>query len=342
MRQAVIALMDRLPYIGNLREQISSLSEQIRSLSEQIRSLREQIRSLSEQIRSLREQVTNLEEQVKLQGVFPAGHYYSPIPSKEDVLRYVKSKPPLTADIPGVRMNEQGQRRLLNDYSDFYGDLTFPEKQSPGHRYFYQNDFFSYSDAIFLHCFLRKYTPKRIVEIGSGFSSAVILDTVEGFASPKPEITFIEPYPDRLNSLLSDDDRRRVLLIDRKVQEVSLEIFRSLQSGDFLFIDSSHVVKCGSDLQLLLFEVLPYLQPGVFVHFHDVFYPFDYPSEWLIEGRYWNESYFLRAFLSWNDEWQVRFFNTYVHLAFADLIKEKMPLCAKNHGGSLYIQRVEG
>jgi hypothetical protein len=92
-------------------------------------------------------------------------------------------------------------------------------------------------------------------------------------------------------------------------------------------------------MQLLMFEILPRLQPGVFVHFHDVFYPFDYPSEWLTEGRYWNENYFLRAFLSYNSEWSIRFFNTYVHFMFGDLIKEGMPLCAKNTGSSLYIQR---
>ena len=63
-----------------------------------------------------------------------------------------------------------------------------------------------------------------------------------------------------------------------------MKLFSSLETGDFLFIDSSHIVKCGSDLQLLMFEILPLLQPGVFVHFHDVFYPFDYPSP-MVEGR---------------------------------------------------------
>jgi hypothetical protein len=286
--------------------------------------------------------IRNLRKQVESQGAFPAGHYYSPIPSKDDVLWHVKSGRPPTGDIPGIRMNEESQRELLDDYIHFYKDLKFPEKQTPGHRYFYDNDWFSYSDAIFLYCFLRKHMPKRIVEVGSGFSSAVILDTIEVFFSQRPEITFIEPYPNRLISLLRKDDRRQVTLVDKKIQEVSLDIFRSLQSGDFLFIDSSHVVKCGSDLQLLFFEIFPYLQPGVFVHFHDVFYPFDYPSEWLTAGRYWNENYFLRAFLSWNTEWQILFFNTYVHFMFGDLIKESMPLCAKNTGGSLYIQHVEG
>ena len=139
--------------------------------------------------------------------------------------------------------------------------------------------------------------------------------------------------------LFKEGDREQVRLIDSKIQEVPSEVLLTLESGDFLFVDSSHVVKCGSDLQVLMFEILPRLQPGVYVHFHDVFYPFDYPCEWLMEGRYWNENYFLRAFLSYNSEWSIKFFNTYVHFMYGDLIREKMPLCARNPGGSLYIQR---
>lgn len=282
--------------------------------------------------------IKNINEQVRKQGAFQAGHYYSPIPSEEDVLAYVKSRK-FNSELVGIELNEQSQHELLNEYVSFYKDLTFPKKQTPGRRYYYDNRWFSYSDAIFLYSFLRKYKPKRIIEIGSGFSSAVMLDTIDSFYSQRPNITFIEPYPDRLISLFREGDRQQVRLIDKKIQEVPSEIFLALESGDFLFIDSSHVVKCGSDLHLLLFEILPHLQPGVFVHFHDVFYPFDYPTHWLTDGRYWNENYFLRAFLSYNSEWSVKFFNTYVHYMFGDLIKEKLPLCAKNQGSSLYIQR---
>lgn len=118
-----------------------------------------------------------------------------------------------------------------------------------------------------------------------------------------------------------------------------IEVFTALDSGDLLFIDSSHVIKCGSDVQFLMFQVLPNLSKGVFLHFHDVFYPFDYPDWVLLEGRYWNELYFLRAFLSYNSEWKIYFFNTYVATVFKDYIQENMPLCLKNPGGSLYIQK---
>ena len=283
--------------------------------------------------------IKDLSGQLRKQEAFPAGHYYSPIPSKKDVLSYVRSRTTPPIDLPGINLNEKNQRDVLDEYTRFYPDLPFPEKQTTSHRYYYENRWFSYSDAIFLYSFLRKNAPKKIIEVGSGFSSAVMLDTIDGFFPQRPEITFIEPYPDRLVSLFREGDRKRVRLIEKRVQDVPNEVLLDLDSGDLLFIDSSHVVKCGSDLQLLMFEVLPRLQPGVFVHFHDVFYPFDYPAEWLTKGRYWNENYFLRAFLSYNSEWSIRFFNTYVHFMFGDLIKERMPLCAKNPGGSLYIQR---
>ncbi|QUV83706.1 class I SAM-dependent methyltransferase [Chloracidobacterium aggregatum] len=283
--------------------------------------------------------IRDLIQQVKNQGAFPAGHYYSPIPSKEEVLHYVQTRGTPKNELPGINLNEDEQLELLKEYISFYPDISFPEEQKSTHRYYYNNQWFSYSDAIFLHCFLRRYTPKRIIEVGCGFSSALILDTIEKFSFYKPEVTFIEPYPDRLLSLLREGDIERFRLIEKKVQSVQPDVFRALESGDLLFIDSSHVVKCGSDLQFLIFEVLPYLKPGVFVHFHDIAYPFEYPSEWLLEGRYWNENYFLRAFLSYNSEWSIHFFTTYVYFRFGDLIREKMPLCTKNPGGSLYIQR---
>jgi len=280
-----------------------------------------------------------LDEQTTQYGAYPPGHYYSPIPSRDDILSYIKSKRPPNDAIPGIELNKDRQYKLLRECINFYHDIPFPEKPTPGHRYYYDNPWFSYSDAIFLYCFLRKFTPKRIIEIGSGFSSAAMLDTIDSIFPQKPEITFVEPYPERLLSLLKDGDRKRIKLIDKKVQEVPPDVLLSLKSGDLLFIDSSHVVKCNSDLHFLMFEILPYLKPGVFVHFHDVFYPFEYPPEWLMEGRYWNENYFLHAFLMYNSEWQIIFFNTYIHYIFGDLIKEKMPLCTKNPGGSLYIQR---
>ena len=283
--------------------------------------------------------IKNLREQIRKQGAFPAGHYYSPIPSNEDVVAYVKFRKPPSSELLGINLNKEGQHALLNEYAEFYGDIPFSEQKTSSCRYYYKNSMFGYSDAIFLYSFLRKHKPKTIIEVGSGFSSAVMLDTVDSCFSEKPEMTFIEPYPERLISLFREKDKEQVRLIDRKVQDVSPDLFLALKSGDLLFIDLSHVMKCGSDLQFLMFEILPRLRSGVFVHFHDVFYPFDYLSEFLMDRIYWNEAYFLRAFLSYNSEWSIRFFNSYVNFMFGELTKKKMPLCAKDHGGSLYIQR---
>jgi hypothetical protein len=153
-------------------------------------------------------------------------------------------------------------------------------------------------------------------------------------------VTLIEPNCDRLLGLLKEDDREQVALVQDEVQNVPLSEFSSLGAGDLLFVDSSHVVKAGNDLYFLLFDVIPQLAEGVVVHFHDVFYPFDYRSEWLSMGRYWNEAYFLRAFMSYNCEWRIRFFNSYVGWRFGDYVAEHMPLCAKDTGGSIYIERL--
>ena len=235
------------------------------------------ISSLHEQVKKQEEYINSLREQVKKQGEFPAGHYHSPIPSYEDIHGYIKSREPQNIEVPDIKLNKEIQFKLLEEYSLFYDELPFPENQTPDIRYYYNQSWFCYADAIFLYSFLRKHTPGKIIEIGSDFSTAVMLDTIDRFFSHRPEITLVEPYPDRLKSLLKDHDNSYVNIIDKKVQDIPIQIFSTLEPGDFLFIDSSHVLKCGSDLELILFEILPLLSPGIFVHFHDDFYPFTYP-----------------------------------------------------------------
>ena len=180
---------------------------------------------------------------------------------------------------------------------------------------------------------------KRIVGVGSGFSSAVMLDTFDALGSEDYKITFIEPYPERLQSLVKIGADSRLVLHQEFLQKVNVDLFNSLEPGDLLFIDSSHVLKYRSDLHFILFNILPLLKPGVIVHFHDIFHQFEYPSDWLKEGRYWNECYFLRAFLSGNKEWKILLFNDYANRIFSEKIQDRMPLCQKNFGGSLYIEK---
>jgi predicted O-methyltransferase YrrM len=283
--------------------------------------------------------IKNLNNKINQQGFFDAGHYHSPIPDKNSIKELTINKRQISLSLQDIKINKKNQKAILNDYIQFYDSIPFPIDKNEKFRYYFNNDYFSYSDAIFLHSFLLYNKPKRIIEVGSGFSSAVILDTVEMFLSNKPEIIFIEPNLDRLNNLIFKRDEDNCKIINSVLQDTPLEIFSKLKSGDLLFIDSSHVVKYGSDLQMLFFNIMPILSKGVFVHFHDIFYPFEYPYEWLKKGIYWNEIYFLRAFLSYNNNWSIHFFNNYVAHEFEEIIEKKMPLCLKNTGGSIYIQK---
>ncbi|MSR74240.1 MAG: hypothetical protein EXS14_02050 [Planctomycetes bacterium] len=141
---------------------------------------------------------------------------------------YVAATQPPSKELLGIELNAKGQQELLHESAAFTTDVPFSEKQTPAHRYFYDNGWFSDSDAIFLYCFLRKNQPKRIIEVGSGFSSAVMLDTVDACFSLRPEMTFIEPYPARLLSLLRDSDREHVSIIAQPIQTVPLDTFLAL------------------------------------------------------------------------------------------------------------------
>ena len=128
---------------------------------------------------------------------FPPGHFYSPIPSLSDVL----SKENLLfrldlKECPGVDLREEEQLKMLDQLALYYKDLPFPELPTTSCRYYYQNDFFSYSDAIILYAMLRYLKPRKVIEVGSGFSSAVMLDTNDIFLSGATNFTFIEPYPE--------------------------------------------------------------------------------------------------------------------------------------------------
>lgn len=236
-------------------------------------------------------------------------------------------------------MNEAGQLELLGHFEAIYPSVDFPSNKTESHRYHYENPAYSYSDAIMLHCMMRHFKPNRIIEVGSGYSSCVILDTRERHLGGQVEVTFIEPYPALLLSLIRPSDKESVQIIPGRLQEVPIEKFLSLQSGDILFIDSTHVSKTGSDVNYLFFDVLPALNSGVHIHIHDIFYPFEYPREWVIGGRSWNEQYVLRAFLQFNDAFSISMMNTYLEQLHESRFASKMPLCLKNRGGSIWLRK---
>jgi predicted O-methyltransferase YrrM len=285
--------------------------------------------------------IAEREALLKAQGSFPAGHFYSPIVSLDEVRkdqdRIFSAKIP--AIIPGIDLNEQGQLALLKVFEGLYATINFPEHKTEDFRYCYQNPAYSYSDAIVLHCMMRHLRPRKIVEVGSGYSSCMMLDTNDRFLDGATTLTFLDPYPQLLKSLMWPADLEKHKILPLRLQEMPLETIAHLEENDILFIDSTHVSKTGSDVNRLLFEILPALNRGVYIHIHDIFYPFEYPQEWVFLGRSWNEIYALRAFLQYNTKFTIQFMNTYLQHFHASRFAEHMPLCLKNPGGSIWLQK---
>lgn len=276
----------------------------------------------------------------KKNSCYPPGHFYSTIISVEEVKKRqdkIWSKENIDG-IKGVNLNVEEQIKLVKQFEQFYSEIPFTENKSNDNRYYFKNEYYSYTDAIFLHSMIRHFKPKQIIEIGSGFSSAVMLDTNEHFFKKSINLTFIEPYTDRLKSLLKENDYATTTIIEEDVQDVRIETFEKLNSGDILFIDSTHVVKTGNDLNYIFFEILPNLKSGVLIHFHDIFYPFEYLKDWVFMGRNWNEDYFLRAFLMYNIEFEIKLFSHYLHKHHKNIFNN-MPLCFKNTGGDLWLMK---
>ncbi len=271
---------------------------------------------------------------------FPPGHFYSPIVNVKEIKKREKfiwsRRESLT--IPAIDLHLNDQLKLVEKFYPYYQELPFRDQKSEKLRFYFDNEYYSYTDASILYFMIRHYRPKRIVEVGSGFSSAVMLDTNELFFNNNIQLTFIEPYPERLKELIRPSDYNFVNLLETNVQDVDLSVFQQLEEGDFLFIDSSHVSKTDSDLNHLLFEVLPILKPGVMIHFHDIFYPFEYPEKWVLEGRNWNEIYLLRTFLMYNSTFKIELYSDFLHSHYSECFA-KLPLLYKNTGACLWLQK---
>lgn len=236
-----------------------------------------------------------------------------------------------------LRLNEQ--RAYYEDLLEKFPLPPFPARAGENYRYFKDNEWFCPADAFTLSGIVRRERPARIVEVGSGFSSAVVLDTL-GNDPQSTKLTFVEPHPERLYSLLSPADKQEANILVKKVQDVPLATYDALEAQDILFIDSSHVAKLGSDVAFVLLRILPRLKPGVIVHFHDIFYPSSYPIEWIREGRAWNETTFLKAFLVQNNHFEIMAFNPYAACMFPEIFRGRFDDFLANPGGSIWLRKI--
>jgi hypothetical protein len=271
----------------------------------------------------------------------PPGHFYSPFPDLADYERRAAGLLDGGRELVGIDLHEQEQLALAATLESLVADADLAEHEDErgDRRYWLDNFAYAYGDGVVLHGMLRHLRPGRIVEVGSGFSSALILDTVDEWL-PATEVTFVEPYPELVEGLLRAGDERRVTIHRKPVQDVDPDVFAALGPGDVLFIDSTHVAKAGSDVNHLVFEVLPRLRVGVWVHLHDIFFPFEYPAAWVREGRAWHEAYLVRAFLSYNPAFAIRWFQSFMWIRHRAAL-ENLPWVARNPGGNLWLERVQ-
>ncbi len=267
------------------------------------------------------------------------GHFYSAVPDWDDLDRLIADAGGAADDIPGVDLRIEQQWELFESLAPFYGSHPFSDDGTEGQRYRFVNDAYGHADGLTLHALLRHLQPTRVVEVGSGWSSACLLDTADAFLDPLPQVTFVEPYDELLRSRLLPGDLDRVEILTERVQDVALDRFDALDAGDVLFIDSTHVAKVGSDVNHLYFRVVPRVRSGVVVHVHDVFPGFEYPPEWHRERRVWTEIYLLRSFLQFNEAFEVLLWVPLLLALDTPRVLAVAPEIERNPGGSIWLRR---
>lgn len=274
---------------------------------------------------------------------WPKGHYYSPVHKPEDLDSYAgvaeRSKGRFNKQIPGF--SAKSMLEEIDSLSKYFKDFSYPADEIKGVRFYTKNQSYPGLDAVVLFSMIRKHKPKRIIEIGSGHTSGLMMDVNDRFFNKKINLTFIEPYTDTLYSRMQRGDKSKYKVIQQGVQEVSLDIFKTLKKDDILFIDSTHVSKFNSDVNYELFDILPVLNKGVIIHIHDIFDGFEYPLSWLKEGWSWNEDYMVRAFLANNKEYEIILMNDYLAQRHPDTLKRLYPGNDINilNGGSLWLRK---
>jgi hypothetical protein len=264
------------------------------------------------------------------------GHFYSPVVAPEEARADLARAAAWPA--PGEpALDLDAMLAQLGRLARHFPDVAVPPSPDGAHRYHAGNHMFGMGDALVYGALLRELKPARLVEVGSGFSSAVALDTADATGFPG-SLVFVEPWPARLERLLRPGDAARAAIHRCRVQEVDPAIFDTLESGDVLFLDTTHVAKTGSDVLFEVFHVLPRLRPGVVVHFHDIFADWEYPDAWLAQNRSWNEIYLLRAFLAFNSAFEVLFFGDHVWRHRAEAACTLWPALT-DLGGGLWLRR---
>ncbi len=267
----------------------------------------------------------------------PPGHFYSPVPTMREIMAHEDTIFRYPDQLEGLDLHEEAQLALFKTLAPLANDVAFNAEPQPDRRYFTNNPAYGAGDAVILQAFLRHLRPARYLEVGSGWTTALALDTKDHWLHNTMRLTCIEPYPDDLFRLLRPNDDVEVIV--SPVQEVDVRLFRELEPNDILFIDCSHVVKTGSDAHHLITRILPTVPSGVYIHIHDIFWAFEYPRDWIDEGRVWTEAYLLHAFLLFNPAFEIVLFNDWLTRQHYELTVREVPALAPGAGGAIWLRR---
>jgi len=274
-------------------------------------------------------------------GVYPIrDHYYEPLFSSQH-LRHPKGQ---DRDLPGLDMNDREQLALLDQFH-FNEELeAIPVTKGRQLEFYYHNGSFESGDAEYWFNVIRLFKPHRIIEVGSGNSTLIAHAAVAQNKAEDPQYSCdhvcIEPY-----EMPWLEQLPAVRIIRNKVEDTPLEVFQNLERNDILFIDSSHVLRAQGDVEYEVLRILPRLNPGVVVHFHDIFTPKDYMLDWDREEQtlFFNEQYILEAFLCSNRRFRIIGAVNYLRHHYPEHISQKCPMLAREidsrEPGSFWIVR---
>lgn len=272
-------------------------------------------------------------------GVFPIRkHYYEPLFDGSE-LRYSLNK---DRKLPGINLNIKKQLSFLSGFNYECELLKLPIEKEYNEKFFYNNGAFESGDAEILYSIIRYFKPKKIIEIGSGNSTLMAIEAIRANENEDYEYKCkhicIEPYE------MPWLEKTTAEIIREKVENVNIDLFMSLNENDILFIDSSHVIRPQGDVLFELLEILPVLNKGVLVHFHDIFTPKDYSENHIMNDvKMWNEQYLLEAFMCHNNKFEiVAALNYLIHNHHGEIIK-KCPILKSQIGrepGSFWIRKI--
>ena len=268
-------------------------------------------------------------------GVFPMqDHYYNP--------QFVYSKNFDANKIRNLHLNFNLDKQLAElAQLKFSNELKFKKEGHPHQGdYYLNNPAYGPGDADLYYLMVRNLQPKKIIEIGSGFSTMVGLMAIEknNESGISTSITCIEPY-----EIKWLDTIKNIELIRKKVEEIPVEFFKQLQENDLLFIDSSHIIRPENDVLFEYLEILPALNKGVIIHIHDIFSPRHYRADWLQKDlRLWNEQYLLEAFLYYNDSFEIIYSLNYLKTNHFSATQQTLTnLSVQDQPASIWLRKIK-